>query len=1111
MSSILVLEPDPRTLERIHHALGAEGWRVRTVQEPSQILQAVASEAPDLVILDAGIAGAAAVAGALSRSAGGPGVLGLLPEGSGGSNAFGADELLAKPFDEQALREVVRRAVMARRSPAAVPRAAAAETKLTSLDIFGDVLAEVEGSGAEAPPRPPAPIPARPPAPPPAARPVPAAASAPLPAAAGPRPAPPPRQDEDVQRRLEKTLSGVMGIEAKPRPTVPVTPPAPPPPAAAQASPRPAPAPRRAEMDDDEIDAILNRTLTSVGGKPRPAAPPSTPQPRPAPAASVLESTAVRKASRPVDAGLAELEQLARGTRRPDPAAPARETTKSGVIPRPAPPPSARPAAPASPAAAVLSPAALTAAAPAVPSPPLAVQPPATPVLPAPEAPVFEFDEMPLLPDLPAPAIIPEPAAAEPQVAQPVQPPRSVAPAKAAEKGAEDIGATQRIPVFSGDDALDQPGERFGQYTLLEKIAAGGMAEVWKARMRGVEGFQKTVAIKKILPYMTDNSEFIGMFIDEAKLAAQLGHPNIVHIYDLGKIGRDYYIAMEYVEGRDLRSILNAGWRKGLRMPLGLALLIGSRLASGLDYAHRKRDFEGRELSLVHRDVSPQNVLISYEGDVKLCDFGIAKAVSKVGQTQMGALKGKLQYMSPEQAWGRPIDARSDIFSLGAVLFEMLAGERLFSGESEMSVLESVRQGRVRHLREVDAHIPAAVEALVDRALAYEPQDRFPSAAELAQRIEEVLHGITPSPGPTDLAAWMRRALEPEPLNEEDRGDDLVEVEAEPEPFPPPAAAPRLAPVPLPPVASYPVEPDPDEVVPAVAPLGEVRVEEGGGRRSRVLLYAAIVVLILAVAVTLFVLNRPRGGGAGEPPPGSGTAPSTGPGSAARVPPPVAPTAPQASPQGVAPVDMQGILNEELAKRDEELRRQYEERQKKIEQQLAAAKEGTPVPAPAAAEPVRGPALPETPPPAAAAVPEPAAPEPTPVQEAPPRSAPQPEPEVREPERTEPKEPEPAPRVRTGDLVPGGPGVKPPELVSAPKPEYPPVARQLRVQGVVVVSVLVDENGQVQDVRVIEPIQQKVGLNEAAVAVARAAKYRPATKDGTRVKMWTRLRVPFKL
>ena len=279
------------------------------------------------------------------------------------------------------------------------------------------------------------------------------------------------------------------------------------------------------------------------------------------------------------------------------------------------------------------------------------------------------------------------------------------------------------------------------------------------------------------------------MFIDEAKLAAQLSHPNIVHIYDLGKIGRDYYIAMEYVEGKDLRSLLNAARRRGVPISLGLALLIAARLASALDYAHRKRDFERKELGLVHRDVAPQNVLLTHEGDVKLCDFGIAKAVSKAGQTQMGSLKGKLQYMSPEQAWGRPVDSRSDIFSLGAVLFEMLTGERLFSGDSEMSILEAVRQGKIRTPRDVDPSIPAEVDEIVTRALAYDVRDRFQSAGEMMQRIESVLHTLVPSPGPGELAAFLERVTAPEPSS------DVLYI---PPPAPAPAPAPAAAPVRLP-------------------------------------------------------------------------------------------------------------------------------------------------------------------------------------------------------------------------------------------------------------------------------------------------------------------------
>src|SRR5436305_1229382 len=443
-------------------------------------------------------------------------------------------------------------------------------------------------------------------------------------------------------------------------------------------------------------------------------APPAPAPPQPPP--PVSEGTGVRKGRALGDFDFTELEELARPTR---PASQGTGVRPVAPTPAPVPPPPAPP-------------------------PPRAAAPPPPQVAPPPRMAPPEPEPLPFAapPELPSPPPIPSGLSV-----------------------AESPMATQRIPVF--EEAGDQPGERFGQYTPLERLAAGGMAEVWKARMRGVEGIQKTVAITRILPHMNDNAEFVGMFIDEAKLAAQLTHPNIVHIYDLGKIGRDYYIAMEYVDGKDLRSLLNAARRKGMPVPLGLGLLIAARVASALDYAHRKRDFEDRELGLVHRDVSPQNVLLTSEGDVKLCDFGIAKAVSKVGQTQMGALKGKLQYMSPEQAWGRPVDARSDLFSLGAVLFEMVTGERLFTGESEISVLELVRQGRTRAPRQVDPAIPREVDEIVARALAVDPKDRFQSAGEMKQRLEAALSSLSPSTGQTDLALFIQRALEPEPATAE--------------------------------------------------------------------------------------------------------------------------------------------------------------------------------------------------------------------------------------------------------------------------------------------------------------------------------------------------------
>jgi TonB family protein len=659
---------------------------------------------------------------------------------------------------------------------------------------------------------------------------------------------------------------------------------------------------------------------------------------------------------------------------------------------------------------------------------------------------------------------------------------------------------TQRIPVFA-DEGSDQPGERFGQYTLLERIAVGGMAEVWKARMRGVEGFQKTVAIKRILPHMTDNAEFVGMFIDEAKLAAQLTHPNIVHIYDLGKLGRDYYIAMEYVDGRDLRSLLNAGRRKGMPLPLGLSLLIAARVASALDYAHRKRDFEDQELGLVHRDVSPQNVLLTGDGDVKLCDFGIAKAVSKASQTQMGALKGKLQYMSPEQAWGRPVDSRSDLFSLGAVLFEMVTGERLFTGESEISVLESVRQGHTRRPSQVDPAVPREVDEIVARALGIDPKDRFQSAGEMKQRLEAALSALAPATSPTDLGLYIRRVMEPGTV---ERAEPLAPPPA-PSPWPaePPAATPFAAAAP----PAYAPDPEmPAEAFQAVTPVGPVKVGEEGGRKSRTLLYAAIAALIVIAILTFFLLNRKSA----APPPPAGAATPAVPAPVPAANPaanPVTGQVPSALPAGqnapaANPVDLKAIMDQQLAAKEAELRQKRDQQLKELEKQVAAAK--------AAGQPP-----PATVPAPAAAAPEQSPPQPAPVETAPP-PAPAPEPvaqkEPEPPPKVQEKKPEPeAPRTRAGELVEAGPGVSPPQLVSFPKPEYPPMARTLRVEGTVVVTVLVDENGQVQDVRMAEPIRQKVGLNEAALAAARSVRYKPAKKDGVPVKMWTRLRIPFKL
>jgi len=245
----------------------------------------------------------------------------------------------------------------------------------------------------------------------------------------------------------------------------------------------------------------------------------------------------------------------------------------------------------------------------------------------------------------------------------------------------------------------------FGKYFLLERINVGGMAEVYKAKTVGVGGVEKIVAIKRILPSVAEDDEFIKMFVDEAKITSQLSHANLAQSFDLGKIDDTYYIAMEYVPGKDLRAVFERMKRRGERMPLPLCAYTVARLCEGLDYAHRKCDSDGREMNIVHRDVSPQNIVLGFEGEVKLIDFGIAKTANKITRTQAGMLKGKFGYMSPEQVRGLPLDRRSDIFAAGVVLYELCTGERLFTGSSDFSVLEKVQQARVTPPSQIEPRI----------------------------------------------------------------------------------------------------------------------------------------------------------------------------------------------------------------------------------------------------------------------------------------------------------------------------------------------------------------------------------------------------------------------
>lgn len=301
------------------------------------------------------------------------------------------------------------------------------------------------------------------------------------------------------------------------------------------------------------------------------------------------------------------------------------------------------------------------------------------------------------------------------------------------------------------------------------------MAEIFRAWKIGEEGFEKQVVIKRLLSHLASNDDFRNMFLDEARLASQLTHPNIVHVYDLGKHvdplsgDSNFFIAMEYVFGKNLAEIRNKSAEKKLALTTEYLVRILVGAAEALHYAHEKTGGSGQQLNIVHRDVSPQNILISYDGDVKLVDFGIAKALTKSQHTQAGVLKGKLAYMSPEQARGEAIDRRADIYSLGVVFWEFLTGKRLFSGDSEASVLRKVLDPKIPSPTSISSNLSSDLEILCMRCLAPNPKDRYPDALSLAMALESHLRDLTTMPGSYSIRDFMRLVFGPEMANESEQ------------------------------------------------------------------------------------------------------------------------------------------------------------------------------------------------------------------------------------------------------------------------------------------------------------------------------------------------------
>lgn len=324
-------------------------------------------------------------------------------------------------------------------------------------------------------------------------------------------------------------------------------------------------------------------------------------------------------------------------------------------------------------------------------------------------------------------------------------------------------------------------GERVGKYQVLKRLAVGGMAEIYLARVTGIEGFQKHVVLKKIRPIHAEDPRFVEMFLDEARLAALLHHQNIAQVYDIGQLDGGYFFSMEFLHGQDVQSILKRMVKNRERVPLEYALTIVAGAAAGLHYAHEKRGPSGKPLNIVHRDVSPSNIVVTYDGAVKVVDFGIARAAQRESaETRSGTLKGKISYMSPEQCRGEELDRRSDIFALGIVLYEVTTTMRLFrkGKDSDFLVMQRIVSGEVPRPRERISDYPEELEQVVMRALAIKPTDRYQTARDLLLDLENVAANLRLPLSPARLSAFVESTFgrPAEPWHTDEEADATPEV-----------------------------------------------------------------------------------------------------------------------------------------------------------------------------------------------------------------------------------------------------------------------------------------------------------------------------------------------
>ncbi len=297
------------------------------------------------------------------------------------------------------------------------------------------------------------------------------------------------------------------------------------------------------------------------------------------------------------------------------------------------------------------------------------------------------------------------------------------------------------------------------RYRVIERLEAGGMAEVYVGEQQSVQGFKKKVAIKRVLPHLAQNKNFIGMFLDEARLGAKLNHANIVTVFDIGAADNTYFIVMEFVDGCNLKKIIEVLRRQGRSFPAKEAIYLCMEACRGLSYAHELTDDEGEPLNLVHRDVSPPNILISRRGEIKVTDFGLAKATTQLEKTDPGVVKGKFSYLAPEAALGDPVDARADVFALGIVLWEMLAGRRLFLGETDFQTVKLVQQANVPSITKLNPEVDSAFEEVLAGALTKNPHDRYQSAREFGDALAGYLFSHKMKVTSYDIANLVKSTL----------------------------------------------------------------------------------------------------------------------------------------------------------------------------------------------------------------------------------------------------------------------------------------------------------------------------------------------------------------